>query len=230
MHEPRAPCAYPPGPARWPDRCTGDQMRLLLIGAPGAGKGTQAERLAQRFGIAHISSGDLLRQHVKDQTSLGQTIKSYVSNGDLVPDGVVMDMLRKPVVAAAAAGGYVLDGFPRTVEQAKASFPTARALGVEVQAAVHLDVAREELVRRLLSRRRGLDDTEAVIDHRLQVYLDKTVPLLEYYAGREWMFTVDGSQPPDVVHAEILTRLQKLADFATWTRQGILRRQAPERT
>jgi adenylate kinase len=205
-------------------------MRLLLIGAPGAGKGTQAERLAQRFGIAHISSGDLLRQHVKDQTSLGQTIKSYVSNGDLVPDGVVMDMLRKPVVAAAAAGGYVLDGFPRTVEQAKASFPTARALGVEVQAAVHLDVAREELVRRLLSRRRGLDDTEAVIDHRLQVYLDKTVPLLEYYAGREWMFTVDGAQPPDVVHAEILTRLQKLADFATWTRQGILRRQAPERT
>jgi adenylate kinase len=205
-------------------------MRLLLIGAPGAGKGTQAERLAQRFGIAHISSGDLLRQHVKDQTSLGQTIKSYVSNGDLVPDGVVMDMLRKPVVAAAAGGGYVLDGFPRTVEQAKASFPTARALGVEVQAAVHLDVAREELVRRLLSRRRGLDDTEAVIEHRLRVYLDKTVPLLDYYAGREWMFTVDGAQPPDVVHAEILTRLQKLADFATWTRQGILRRQAPERT
>jgi adenylate kinase len=205
-------------------------MRLLLIGAPGAGKGTQAERLAQRFGIAHISSGDLLRQHVKDQTSLGQTIKSYVSNGDLVPDGVVMDMLRKPVVAAAASGGYVLDGFPRTVEQAQASFPTARALGVEVQAAVHLDVAREELVRRLLSRRRGLDDTEAVIEHRLQVYLDKTVPLLGYYAGREWMFTVDGAQPPDAVHAEILTRLQKLANFATWTNQAILRRQAPERT
>ena len=100
-------------------------MRLLLIGAPGAGKGTQAERLAKQFGIAHISSGDLLRQHVKDGTSLGQTIKSYVDRGDLVPDGVVMDMLRKPVVAAAKAGGYVLDGFPRTVEQAKASFPTA---------------------------------------------------------------------------------------------------------
>jgi adenylate kinase len=192
-------------------------MRMLLIGAPGAGQGTQAERLAERFGIAHISSGDLLRQHVKDQTSLGQTIKSYVGHGDLVPDAVVLDMLRKPVVAAAAAGGYVLDGFPRTVEQAQAAFPTARALGVEVQAAVHLDVAREELVRRLLSRRRGPDDTEAVIEHRLQVYRDKTVPLLEYYAGREWMFTVDGAQPPDAVHAEILTRLQKLADFATWT-------------
>jgi adenylate kinase len=189
-------------------------MRLLLIGAPGAGKGTQAELLAKRFGITHISSGDLLRQHVKDQTSLGQKIKSYVDRGDLVPDALVRDMLRKPVVAAAENGGYVLDGFPRTVEQAKASFPTAHALGAEVQAAIHLDVAREELVRRLLSRRRGSDDTEAVIENRLQVYLDKTVPLLEYYAGREWMFTVDGAKPPDAVHADILGRLKKLADFA----------------
>ena len=193
-------------------------MRLLLIGAPGAGKGTQAERLAKRFGITHISSGDLLRQHVREQTSLGQTIKSYVDNGDLVPDGVVMDMLRKPVMAAVESGGYVLDGFPRTVQQAKASFAVAQGLGAGVQAAVHLDVPRAELVRRLLSRGRGSDDTEAVIEHRLQVYHDSTVPLLEYYAGREWMFAVDGSQPPDAVHAEIVGRLQKLAAFArrTW--------------
>ena len=189
-------------------------MRLLLIGAPGSGKGTQAQRLAERFGITHISSGDLLRQHVKDGTALGRTIKSYVEAGDLVPDAGVMDMLRKPTVAATESGGYVLDGFPRTVEQAEAVFPTALALGVEVQAAIHLDVPREELVRRLLARHRGSDDTEAVIEHRLQVYLDKTVPLLEYYAGREWMFTVDGAQPPDAVQAEILGRLQKLADFA----------------
>ena len=116
-------------------------MRLLLIGAPGAGKGTQAELLAKRFGIAHISSGDLLRQHVREQTSLGQTAKSYVDRGDLVPDGVVMDMLRKPVVAAAEAGGYVLDGFPRTVAQAETAFAVARTLGAQVQAAIHLDVA-----------------------------------------------------------------------------------------
>jgi adenylate kinase len=193
-------------------------MRLLLIGAPGAGKGTQAELLAERFGITHISSGDLLRQHVKDQTSLGQKIKSYVDNGDLVPHGVVMDMLRKPVVAAAKAGGYVLDGFPRTVEQAKASFPTAHALGIEVQAAVHLDVPREELVRRLLSRQRGSDDTKEVIEHRLHVYLERTVPLLEYYADREWMFAVDGAQPRDAVHEQIVARLRKLAAFATWAR------------
>ena len=201
-----------------PGRRTTDQMRLLLIGAPGAGKGTQAELLAKRFGITHISSGDLLRQHVKDQTSLGQKIKSYVDNGDLVPDGVVMDMLRKPVVAAAKAGGYVLDGFPRTVEQAKASFPTAHALGIEVQAAVHLDVPREELVRRLLSRQRGSDDTKEVIEHRLHVYLERTVPLLEYYADREWMFAVDGAQPRDAVHEEIVARLRKLAAFAAWAR------------
>ncbi len=192
-------------------------MRLLLIGAPGAGKGTQAERLAERFGITHISSGDLLRRHVRDQTALGRTIKSYVEAGDLVPDGVVMDMLRKPVVAAAGAGGYVLDGFPRTVEQARASFRTARELGVAVQAAVHLDVPREELVRRLLARRRGPDDTEAVIERRLQAYLDKTVPLLEYYADREWMFAVDGSQPPDAVHADIVAGLRQLADAGIWT-------------
>src|SRR5437764_925967 len=117
-------------------------MRLLLIGAPGAGKGTQAELLAKRFGIAHISSGDLLRQHVREQTSIGRTIKSYVDRGDLAPDSVVLDMLRKPVVAAAEAGGYVLDGFPRTIEQARAAFSVAQALGVEVQAAVHLDVPR----------------------------------------------------------------------------------------
>ena len=198
-------------------------MRLLLIGAPGAGKGTQAERLANRFAIAHISSGDLLRRHVKDQTSLGRTIKSYLDRGDLVPDGVVMDMLRKPVVAAAQAGGYVLDGFPRTVQQARASFPTAHALGVEVQVAVHLDVPRAELVHRLLARRRGSEDTEAVIERRLQVYLDKTVPLLEYYAGREWIFTVDGAQSPDAVHGDIVAGLQEQADIAARTRQGLPR-------
>jgi adenylate kinase len=189
-------------------------MRLLLIGAPGAGKGTQAELLAKRLGITHISSGDLLRQHVRDSTTLGETIRSYVDHGDLVPDGVVMDMLRKPVVAASETGGYVLDGFPRTVEQAKAAFVVAQPLGAEVQAAVHLDVPTAELVRRLLSRRRGSDDTEAVIEHRLQVYEENTVPLLEYYAGREWMFTVDGAQPPEVVHSDIVGRLRRLAALA----------------
>jgi adenylate kinase len=192
-----------------------DQMRLLLIGAPGAGKGTQAELLAERFGLTHISSGDLLRQHVRDQTSLGRKIRSYVDQGDLVPDGLVMDMLRRPVQAAAQAGGYVLDGFPRTVDQAKTAFTVAQSLGAEVQAAMHLDVPAPELVRRLLARGRGSDDTEDVIAHRLVVYRHKTIPLLEYYAGREWMFAVDGTQPPNAVHEDIVGRLKKLAAFAT---------------
>jgi adenylate kinase len=192
-------------------------MRLLLIGAPGAGKGTQAELLAERFGLAHISSGDLLRQHVREQTSLGRKIKSYLAKGDLVPDGMVMDMLRKPVVAASEANGYVLDGFPRTVEQAEASFTVVQALGAEVQAAIHLDVPTAELVRRLLARGRGNDDTEEVIEHRLAVYQEKTVPLLEYYAGREWMFAVDGTQPAAAVHEDIVTRLKKLAAFTPWS-------------
>jgi adenylate kinase len=189
-------------------------MRLLLIGAPGAGKGTQAGLLAARLGITHISSGDLLRQHVRDLTPLGQQVRAYVDKGDLVPDSLVMDMLRKPVVAAAKSGGYVLDGFPRTVQQAEASYAVVRELGVEVQAAVHLDVPAGELVRRLLARGRGSDDTREVIEHRLQVYQEMTVPLLEYYAGREWMFVVDGARPAEAVHEDIVHRIQKLAAFA----------------
>jgi adenylate kinase len=190
-------------------------MRLLLIGAPGAGKGTHSELLAKRFGIAHISSGDLLRQHVRDRTPLGLRVKSYVDKGDLVPDGVVMDMLRKPVLAAAS--GYVLDGFPRTVDQAKASYDVVRALGAEVQAAIHLDVPREELIGRLLARGRGSEDTQSVIEHRLQVYRENTLPLLEYYAGREWMFTVNGDRPTDTVHEDIVGRIQKLSSFIAST-------------
>jgi adenylate kinase len=187
-------------------------MRLLLIGAPGSGKGTQADLLARRFGIAHISSGDLLRQHVREQTTFGQLVKAYVDKGDLVPDSLVMDILRKPVLAAAETG-YVLDGFPRTVAQAEAAYAVVHPLGAEVQAAIHLDVPHPELVRRLLARGRGADDMAEVIEHRLQVYDQMTVPLLEYYAGREWMFAVDGTQPPQVVHEDIVRRIRKLDTF-----------------
>lgn len=177
-------------------------MRLLLIGAPGSGKGTQAVQLAQRLRITHISSGDLLRQHVTEGTTLGQAVQKYVSRGDLVPDQIVLDMLRKPIVTASESGGYVLDGFPRTVEQAKVAYDTAKALGVAVQIAIHLDVPDDELVRRLLARGRGSDDTQDVIEHRLEVYAAKTQPMLVYYSEREQLVIVDGSLPPDdVTHA-----------------------------
>jgi adenylate kinase len=190
-------------------------VRLLLIGAPGSGKGTQAVRLAERFGIAHISSGDLLRQHVRDNTSLGQTVKQYVDKGDLVPDSVVMDMLYKPVIGATEQGGYVLDGFPRTVEQAEAAYDVAHRLGASVQASIHLDVPKDELIRRLLARSRGSEDTTDVIEHRLEVYLEKTVPLLEYYSRREWLITVDGAQSEDEVHEAIAQRVSTLAPPAS---------------
>jgi adenylate kinase len=184
-------------------------MRLLLIGAPGAGKGTQAVRLAEHFGITHISSGDLLRQHVTDGTPFGRQVQQFVSRGDLVPDQMVLDMLRKPIVEASAKGGYVLDGFPRTVEQAEVAYQTARELGVAVQVAAYLDVGRDELVRRLLARGRGSDDTQAVIEHRLEVYDQKTMPMIDYYANRERLVTVNGARPADEVSWSLVVQLQR---------------------
>ena len=183
-------------------------MRLLLIGAPGSGKGTQATRLAEHFGLTHISSGDLLRQHVTEGTPLGKEVQQYVTRGDLVPDTLLMDVLRKPVVAASNSGGYILDGFPRTVEQAQIAYAVAKDLGVEAQVAVHLDVAREELVRRLLARGRGSDDTEDVIEHRLEVYMEHTVPMLDYYQAREELVRVDGGRKPDEVSWALVSRLE----------------------
>ena len=185
-------------------------MRLLLIGAPGSGKGTQAVRLAQRLGLTHISSGDLLRQHVTEETALGKEVKEYVTRGDLVPDELVLDMLRKPIVAANESGGYVLDGFPRTVDQAKIAYETAKALGVAVQVAIFLDVERPELIRRLLARKRGSDDTQEVIEHRLEVYEEKTRPMIAYYAKREQLITVNGARPADEVTWSLQVQLQKV--------------------
>ena len=184
-------------------------MRLLLIGAPGSGKGTQAVRLAEHFGITHISSGDLLRQHVTDGTAFGRQVQQYVSAGDLVPDQMVLDMLRKPIVEASASGGYVLDGFPRTVEQAEIAYETARELGVAVQIAAYLEVGRDELIRRLLARHRGEDDTQAVIEHRLEVYEAKTRPMIDYYAKRERLVTVNGARAMDEVSWSLVVQLQK---------------------
>jgi len=185
-------------------------MRMLLIGAPGAGKGTQAKLIAERFHIAHISSGDLLRTHVQDNTTIGRAARQYLAKGDLVPDAIVMDMLRKPVIAASQAGGYVLDGFPRTVEQAEAAYETANELGVAVEVAVYLDVPTDELTRRLLARGRGKDDIPEVIEHRLMVFEAKTRPMLDYYAEREELITVNGARPVPEVFWSITVQLQQL--------------------
>jgi adenylate kinase len=184
-------------------------VRLLMIGAPGAGKGTQAVRVAEHFGVTHISSGDLLRDHVKRETSIGRTVKEYIERGDLVPDAVVLDMLRKPVVAASEAGGYVLDGFPRTVAQAEAAYGTARDLGVSVQIACYLDVGRDELIGRMLARARGVEDSREVIERRLDVYEEQTVPLIEYYRERERLVTVNGESPVEQVTWSLLVQIDR---------------------
>jgi len=189
-------------------------VRVLMIGAPGAGKGTQGVRVAEHYGITHISSGDLLREHVRDGSAIGVEAQRFVGRGDLVPDTLVLEMLREPIVAASASGGYVLDGFPRTVQQAEAAHRLTAELGVEVQAAVHLDVSRDELVRRLLARGRGTDDTREVIEHRLAVYDEKTLPMLQFYAGRAALVRVDGDQPVEAVTAELLERLEELREAA----------------
>ena len=184
-------------------------MRVLLIGAPGAGKGTQAARIARHFGLTHISSGDLLRRHVKDETAIGRQVAEYIDRGDLVPDAIIMDMLYKPVIAASASGGYILDGFPRTVEQAEAAYAVAGELGVQVQLTVHIEVSPDELLRRLKARGRGEDDSDSVIKYRLKVYEDKTVPLLAYYAEREKLVAVNGGRPVDEVTWSIVVQLQR---------------------
>jgi adenylate kinase len=187
-------------------------VRLLLIGAPGAGKGTQAERIAKQFGLVHISSGDLLRQHVAKESAIGNTAKAYMARGDLVPDSLVLDMLRKPVVAAAKAGGYVLDGFPRNVEQAKAAYGVAKDLGVSVQLAVYLEVAREALIERIVERGKTsgrADDTREVVERRLAVYEESTWPLLDYYREREQLIQVNGDRPVDEVTWSVVVQLQR---------------------
>jgi adenylate kinase len=197
-------------------------MRILLVGPPGAGKGTQAARIAERFGLTHISSGDLLRKHVADGTATGRAVRQYIARGDLVPDAIIMDILYKPVVAASANGGYVLDGFPRTVEQAQAAYRVAGDLGVAVQLAVHIDVPSDELLRRLLARARGVDDTEEVIAHRIRVYEEKTLPLLDYYAERETLVKVNGARPVSEVTWSIAVQMQRVfaRDLALPDRQG----------
>ncbi len=189
-------------------------MRLLMVAPPGAGKGTQAGRLAAHYGIAHISSGDLFRREVAAGTPIGRKAAAYLGRGDLVPDQLVLEMLAGPVLEAAAGGGYVLDGFPRTLAQAEEAYRVAQQVsGVELQAVVHLQVGREELRRRLLSRagREGRgDDTEAVIEHRLDVYDSETAPMLGFYAGRGLVVDVDGEMPVQQVFEAIVGAVDAL--------------------
>jgi adenylate kinase len=188
-------------------------VRLLLLAPPGGGKGTQGERLAAWSGARHIAAGDLLRAQARAGGVLGDEIAAHQARGDLVPDEVVLDVITPAVTEAAAHGGYILDGFPRTLPQAIAAADLAARLGVTLDAAVYLYAPDEVLTRRLLDRasQSGRSDDRAdVIRHRLQVFAETTGLLVPYYTERGILVEVDADQPPDAVTADIQARLSKL--------------------
>lgn len=189
-------------------------MQLLMVAPPGAGKGTQAERLAAAYGIEHISSGELLRREIAAGSPTGRRAAAFVDAGDLVPDELLLDVVAARVLEASGGAGYVLDGYPRTLSQAEAAHALASQVdGVGLQAVLHLRVGRGELRRRLLGRahREGrADDTEATIEHRLAVFDQETEPLLGYYAARGILHDLDGERPPDEVAGDIAALLVRL--------------------
>jgi adenylate kinase len=180
--------------------------RLLLLGPPGAGKGTQAERLVRSLGIPQISTGDMLRAAVNAGTDVGRRARSYMDRGDLVPDEVVIGVAEERVRQPDAAKGFILDGFPRTVAQAEALDAMLDRLGVKLERCVALQVQEDELVDRL-TRRAGIegrsDDNEETIRTRMAVYRQKTQPLIDYYAARGVLQEVDGEGTMDEVAVRI---------------------------
>ena len=180
-------------------------MRLVLVGPPGAGKGTQAERMAARLGVPHISTGDLFRANLEERTELGVAARTYMDAGELVPDEVTVAMVRARFARPDAAAGFILDGFPRTAPQAEALAVLLEEQGLELDAVVEFAVSDEVVVGRLLGRGRS-DDTEDVIRRRQQVYRDETAPLLEYY--RDLLVSVDAVGTVDEVTERVIAALK----------------------
>jgi len=189
-------------------------MRILMIAPPGAGKGTQGALIAAHFNIPHIATGELLRDHVARRTTLGQSVKGYLDRGELVPDQIVLDMVRDAMIAAKAAGrGYVLDGIPRNMEQARAAYEIARELGMTADVALHLQADDAELTRRLLARaalEHRSDDTAEVIAQRLALYHEVTAPIVAWYRDRGILVTVDAMRSAHEVGREILVTLEAM--------------------
>lgn len=202
-------------------------MNLVLLGAPGAGKGTQAKKLEDEYGLAHISTGDLLRAAVAAQSELGVKAKSYMDAGQLVPDDLVIGLVKERLAQDDAQKGFILDGFPRTTAQAQELATQLEAMGIALDAALLVEVAPEVIIKRLSSRRtcpscgftageetktcprcgatmyqRDDDNPEAVAT-RLTAYENQTKPLIEYYTSHGLLREVDGDRPVDVVYASV---------------------------
>ncbi|MDI6800054.1 MAG: adenylate kinase [Actinomycetota bacterium] len=212
-------------------------MNLILIGAPGAGKGTQAKFIAREFAIPHISTGDMLRGAVKNRTELGKKAKEYMDKGELLPDELVVGIVKDRLMEDDAKEGFILDGFPRTVAQADALKAALGQAGKAVEVALNFEVKDEELVKRLTGRRscrscgavfhtvfhpskaEGVcdgcggelyqrdDDKLETVKNRLSVYKEQTAPLIDYYQKEGLLHTIDGEKPAEEVEADIIALL-----------------------
>lgn len=202
-------------------------MNIVLLGAPGAGKGTQAAKLVEKYGYAHISTGDMLRAAVKNQTPLGLEAKKYMDAGDLVPDEVVIGLVKERLQDPDIEQGFILDGFPRTSTQAVALDSELASLDRALNAALLVDVDKEVIIKRLTSRRmcrdcghigseadatcpkcngemyQRDDDNEATVRNRLDVYESSTAPLIDYYRGCDLLVEIDGDRAPEEVFASV---------------------------
>jgi adenylate kinase len=191
-------------------------MRMVLVGPPGAGKGTQAGRLVDRFGGVHIATGDILRSNAERGTELGRTASRYMDRGELVPDDVIIDMVLERLGEGDCAGGFVLDGFPRTVPQAEALGRRLEELRRPLDAVVSLQVGEDELRGRLAARAeeqdRAEDEDEDAIARRLELFDRETEPLLDFYDGKGLLVSVDAEGDMDEVTGRIAAALDGRGD------------------
>lgn len=183
-------------------------MRLIIFGPPGAGKGTQAKKVADHLGIVHLSTGNMFREAINEGTELGMLVKSIMESGQLVPDQTVVDMVEEAISNEELEKGYILDGFPRTVEQAVALDNMLERRNESIDAFLSIYAPDEELLKRILSRNEGRsDDTEEKIKVRLDVYKKETAPVMEYYQQTGMFRSIDGTGSIDDIFQRILSAL-----------------------
>ena len=190
-------------------------LYVVMLGPPGSGKGTQAQRLTEHFGIPHISTGDMFRAIQDEETELARQVRDIMRRGELVPDALTIEMVRSRLQRPDAAAGAIFDGFPRTIAQADALAALLQEFfGEEVDVALLLDVDEEEIMRRVRGRARlegRADDAEEIVRKRHQTYLEQTTPLVDYYRARGKLVTVDGARPIADITQDLVAVLREHA-------------------